>query len=638
MRIVNVIDKNSLYTVKIGGGMMLLLLLTSCLGGGGETDEVSVSTADPVETQIELKLLSSAQLFPGPEVVRITILAYTADTNIPSAYTLIDLNVEGHALIENRSGLATNGQGVINFELRALSEGNVTITAAVKSSEIAPSSQAGVGNSVLSPTYEELILYFGAKLTAISPSKRVAETAQLTVNLTDYLYQPISEHVLNLRLIGGQDEQLGTSSVVTDAVGMAQVTVTDPLKNGGRAILQVMAGQLMAETTVDFLANFDENQQLQVTVPHYLLTLQQPLTVTAQLTDEYGFPIQNQAVHFNLLTEEGQPSSAYYRPTQGLTDETGRVKLTVIANEPADLVLHVQAGTLSQTLPLYVVPQLAWLPYRSQGVMGENQILTASLTGTQGQGIAGIPLNFQIIAGQAHLTTQHGVTDETGQLSTEISSSEMGVVTIAVQTIPLDSVNADIAFQPATVELQVDIPQRFLALGETAEVTILVSDPDGNSLANFPIEVILSSSHGEELPMSTDDQGKAFFQITRDRAETVQVQVHSQEQTEEIKIYFGARLALLPVYSTSENKTARLTALLKDGQGLAIVGESVLFYLPNSNQQALSPGQSVTDKLGKSEVDVVDFSGLLESSVQVNVQVEGLSAQAWVSFVNTVEE
>ena len=367
-----------------------------------------------------------------------------------------------------------------------------------------------------------ITLYFGASLELLPKVTNTLRQAKLTALLKDGQLSSIPNQKVKFGFTEKNNEILSANEVLTNAQGVAEITVTDLENDGGIATIKATRGKLESDpATVYFKAAFGKDRQLTATVHSNVLETTGKTTITATITNSEGTPIQGQTVKFRSNSNATQFSNV-----TSDSDAQGQVQTTVSNNLAEDIIVMVEADTAKQTIPLYFGAKVRLTPLNiADGVAdGSTAVsLTASIENFKGQGIAGIPLNFRLNPGQGLLSKYFGNSDENGRVTFEIVDNVDETVTVAAQAGSLQVATAQVKFTaPAAPAAQIgsitlNSSKTELKLNDQIDVIAQVLDTTGKPAQLGTVVNFETSGIGTITPkVLTDSNGRAsaIFQST----------------------------------------------------------------------------------------------------------------------------
>lgn len=270
-------------------------------------------------------------------------------------------------------------------------------------------------------------------------------------------------------------------------------------------------------------------------------------------------------------------------------------------------------------------------------------VLTVIALDSAGAPLSEVDVSLSTDSENALFMDISGKTDESGQFTTLVISSEAEEVRI-VPTAGGVRGEAKIATFVAPVSgITLNSSAHLLPVGGLATLTALIQQEaegvgkSGDPLPNAPVTVTTSPPGlAQKVPEKTDNQGQLTFTVTHDKAEDVIVRITSGPVTETLTLYFGASLALLPITTNAIGNT-RLKALLKKGNQAPLPGQTITFNFEASNNDTLTPTSAATGEDGTTEVTVTDLSGD-GGEVIVVAHSDDLIARSKINFLASFGE
>jgi adhesin/invasin len=247
--------------------------------------------------------------------------------------------------------------------------------------------------------------------------------------------------------------------------------------------------------------------------------------------------------------------------------------------------------------------------------------------------LAGVDVSLTGASDFAVIISPKGVTGENGRFTTGVVSSVAETFQIMATAGGIQGKPVEVTFLAPTELIELVATESVLATNEVTTVTITLYHNQNyrDHLPNAPFTVTVSGAAKlDNLPQTTDNRGQASFTVTDSIAETVTVTVTSGSLSQELSLYFGATLSLLPTSSNAIDSTI-LTALLKDAADTPIVGQPVSFNFIGSNDATLTPTVAITGEDGTAAVKVVDLAKA-GGEITVNVTSGNLTAEAKIRF------
>lgn len=425
----------------------------------------SSETVLAVNEAVDIKMNFSYRVYLNSTGTQLTY----SETLLPNA--AFNVTVSGNAKLHNVPATSDNN-GAATFSVTDDKAENVTLTV----------------TSALAT--QSITLYFGASLALLPKTLNTVRQTTLTALLKDGHQSPIPNQTVHFGFAENNNATLSANKVLTNAQGLAEITVTDLENNGGNVTVTAQRGTLSAQAAVNFKAAFGQNRQLTTTTNTQVLRTDQKATVTATITDSDGLPIEGQTVNFSST------GNAQFSKATGNSDASGKVITTVSNNLAEDVVVTITADTAKQTIPLYFGAQLRFTPTQVQdGVANGNTTvnLTVSLENGANQGIVGIPVNLHLSHGQALLNKYYGNSDANGRLTLSLVDDFEETVTVVAQAGSLPAATAQVKFTVPAAQigsLTLNTNKTTLSLNDQVAIIAKVLDTQGKpinagTLVNF---------------------------------------------------------------------------------------------------------------------------------------------------------
>jgi adhesin/invasin len=601
--------------------------------GGTEAAPVNITFLPHLARANVIELNSSETILSANEAASITAIfkdnSTTVDLVTSTSYattTLLanegfNVTVSGNAKLHNVPKTSDNN-GAATFTVTDDKAENVVLT---------------VTSALATKT---ITLYFGASLELLPKVTNTLRQAKLTALLKDGQLSSIPNQKVKFGFTEKNNEILSANEVLTNAQGVAEITVTDLENDGGIAKLTASRGKLVSEpATVYFKAAFGKDRQLTATVHSNVLETTGKTTITATITNSEGTSIQGQTVKFRSNSNATQFSNV-----SSDSDAQGQVQTTVSNNLAEDIIVTVEADTAKQTIPLYFGAKVRLTPLNiADGVAdGSTAVnLTASIENFKGQGIAGIPLNFRLNPGQGLLSKYFGNSDENGRVTFEIVDNVDETVTVAAQAGSLQVATAQVKFTaPAAPAAQIgsitlNSSKTELKLNDQIDVIAQVLDTTGKpaqlgTLVNFE-----TSGIGTITPkVLTDSNGRAsaIFQST------------TQAGIATIKATAGNMQADLTLI-VNPNNAGIIEVKKIDPQAIGIIGSGVVqsstitFLIKDDLGNPVQDGTTVNFSLGTTTLgggETISAASNITHNGLVSVALKSGSVAGNVDVIATV--
>ncbi|MFP4272777.1 MAG: hypothetical protein ACLFRH_07060, partial [Halothiobacillaceae bacterium] len=566
--------------------LILLSLTTLFLSACGGGDSAFAPGEEPVS---EIEVIAQA----GSPVVgtgeRTTIQATVTDSEgkpIPNRSVSFALgsNISGAALSDERARTSSNGQasvlytagsqlGLDRVNVSVLDESGNELDFASVEIEVSRDAQSSL--SLALPTEVEInagnSLVLEAQVSTDEDEPAPNQTVQFAFgsNLSGARLSPVEA-------VSGED---GIARVIytagSDIDGLENVidtVIATTEDDQGREVSAFSNIQVLhAETGVSIALAADASE----------LGTGETTALTATLTDSEGQPITNRTVSFTIGSNESGGQTSAGSATTG-NDGTARVVYTAGNSEGTDTLIAsytTQAEILVATsVDLQVDPassqtglQVSLTPETFETTPGSAQILTASVTASDGNPEPGEEVSFQFgsnISG-ATLESDTAITDEDGDARIRYTAGSEGGVDTVIVTVTdsngrttADYLNIDVA------EIKVG-SVRILA----RQTTIGTNDPSG-----VPITVEVKSQDNVLMPdipvsLSASDGSLEMATNVTNASGVVLANLSTEGMFDNGQIQLNASAGNVDAESLELEVTG--TQLALDGPSAATVGDTV---------------------------------------------------------------
>ncbi len=395
---------------------------TNALGNTDNNGVFTTTVRDPVPESVTVTAISN---HISSNVLALTFDSVAGGLNITTAQTFITLNkavkVDVAVLSDKGSDVALAGRAPLQVSVTGNAQlSNVPTTTDDSGKASFNVSDATAENVTLTvnsgSNSQTLTLYFGASLQLLPMNNLAIASSTLTALLKDANNTPLAGQEIQFGFANANTFSLSPTVAKTGADGSVNVLINDIAKAGGQGLIKASIGDLSAQATVNFYAQFGENRFLNVDSSGNVFGLNQTATLTATVSDKNGLPVAGQKITFTPSAISGRTSTVVITPNSGATDAQGRISVTASSNVGENTTIIVQADTATQKIPLYFGAQLALFPSTSNGIAdGITPVsLTASLTDVTGAGISGVAVDARVKNGSALLDNFRIVTDDHG--------------------------------------------------------------------------------------------------------------------------------------------------------------------------------------------------------------------------------
>lgn len=494
---------------------------TTALGNTDNNGVFTTSVRDPVPESVTVTAIANN--------IRSNVLALTFDSvagglNISTAQTIVALNkavkVDVAVLSDKGSDVALAGRAPLQVSVTGSAQlSNVPSTtddSGKASFNVTDAKAENVTVTVNSGSSSQTVtLYFGASLQLLPTNNLAIGSSTLTALLKDANNTPLAGQEIQFGFANANAFALSPTVAKTGADGSVNVLINDIAKAGGQGLIKASIGDLSAQATVNFYAQFGENRFLNVDSSGNVFGLNQTATLTATVTDKNGLPVAGQKIAFTPSAVSGRSSTVVITPSSGTTDAQGRISVTASSSVGENTTIIVQADTATQKIPLYFGAQLALLPSTLNAVAdGITPVaLTASLTDVTGAGISGVAVDARVKNGTALLDNFRVVTDDHGYAVFKAKNSTAEKTNFEVKAGGLAGVTVSVDYLftgvPETMTLSSSIAaDASLSINGTATITATVLDKT-NQPVRDGTQVNFASNIGSIIPYGFTKNGKA---------------------------------------------------------------------------------------------------------------------------------
>ncbi len=377
-------------------------------------------------------------------------------------------------------------------------------------------------------------------------------------------------------------------------------------------------------------------------------TLQEALTVTAQLLDAGGASIGNSSAAFTISSGGGALSVA----NGGLADDSGVVTaLLHTGGDPAarTIVVNVISGNTTGSVNVPVSPRsvsqavsrIVISPnpiglFDDQTTSDNGKRFSAQLLDSNGVAVSGASVTYAVDAGAAGLVPETSVSDGSGIVSAILTTAgdptprSFGLRVNSGSTT--GSATVTVSARAATLTLLSSSPSLPSAADTTAEgvqITATVTDSSGNRVANSPVTFSASSGAIVAPESTTDATGIARATLVTNGDATprnITVTATASAKTTTITIpVVGTRLIVTSPGNQGSGDSATISTSLVDSDGMPIPGKTVT--LTSALGNSISPASVTTNASG-----VAAFTYTATTGGNETVTVAGFGTSAAASF------
>jgi adhesin/invasin len=494
---------------------------TNALGNTDNNGVFTTTVRDPIPESVTITAISNNI---SSNVLALTFDSVAGGLNVTAAQTIIALNkavkVDVEVLSDKSSNVALAGRSPLQVSVTGSAQlanaPSTTDDSGKASFTVSDAKAENVSLTVNSGSSSQtLTLYFGASLQLLPTNNLAIGSSTLTALLKDANNTPLAGQEIQFGFANANAFSLSPTLAKTGADGSVNVLINDIAKAGGQGLIKASIGDLSAQATVNFYAQFGENRFLNVDSSGNVFGLNQTATLTATVTDKNGLPVTGQKITFTPSAISGRTSTVIITPNSGTTDAQGRISVTASSNVGENTTIIVQADTATQKVPLYFGAQLALFPSPLTGVAdGITPVaLTASLTDVTGAGISGVAVDARVKNGTALLDNFRVVTDEHGYAVFKAKNSTAEKTNFEVKAGGLAgvSVGVDYLFTgvPDTMTLASNLAaDSSLSINGSAIISATVLDKKGQPVRDGT-QVNFESNIGSITPYGFTKKGVA---------------------------------------------------------------------------------------------------------------------------------
>ncbi len=453
-----------------------------------------------------------------------------------------------------------------------------------------------------------------------------------------------------------------TTSVVTDADGIAEATLTSGIVAGSATVTATASG-FSSSTSVTFIAGVPVTATV-VAAPSTILP-NGTTSVTATIVDLNSNPVANEAVTFAIATNNSGGALAFLTRT---TDANGQVIVGYTAGATTggtDTLRATTANTTTSTVDVTVstgqVSVGAVSLFSGAAAIEADGLSTivvrATVTDTNGETLGGKTVIFATSAGS--FTTANPVTtDNFGEAEITLqSSANLGaaVVSATSEGVAATAVVMQFVAGNAAVATLTASPASVVSNGQTTLLATIV-DSNGHAVANeavtFAIDTNTSSGQLINTTGTTDTNGRAsvlytagplaavnpnfdVLSVTTANAVSGSVQIEASASSAVLgSLAFTEVSGSGSLVADGASSTLFRVTLLSSGN-LPVQGASVSIVTNAGDFNSASSGTQtdtvVTNSSG--EADILLYSRTLLQQATLVASIGGLSQSVQIDFV-----
>jgi hypothetical protein len=560
---------------------------------------------------------SSITIVKGPNTIQITVSSDTTHPNeqVTVIATVLDdnndpvvgANVEFSITVNNSNGTLTPLEGVTD------ENGQITVIyTAGLDSDVTDVISATVtiktddGNLVVSGTViisveptlvGSIIITAGSgSLVADGTSETAVRATVLDTNGVPVVGDPVVFTTTLGTIVG--------SPANTNIDGIAEVALKAGTTTGTATVTATISG-FSAQVTITLTTDVPETVEVD-TLPDSIDPNGQT-TVTATVKDENGNPIAGETVYFSI---EDNQSGGALASINGFTDTNGQASVTYTAGASTgtDTIKARAAsndvsntGTVDITTGAIVVGSIAVTAGTGTLIAdgSSSTIIRATVLDTSNSPASSVLVTFSTTAGT--LSPLSATTDENGIAEVTLTSAtNLGTATITANARGFsDTTTVDfIAGGAANITLTAEPPNILADGSSTSVISALVTDDDGNPVANGEIVTFSITSGGGTLSSLTAATVNGIASVTFTSPTTGASSTVRGETTN------GDNASVTVVFTTEQVASITLTLGTNTLTANGTQSTTVIATVTNSDGNPVSDGTPVTLTLSPNGGDI----------------------------------
>lgn len=316
-----------------------------------------------------------------------------------------------------------------------------------------------------------------------------------------------------------------------------------------------------------------------------------------------------------------------------VTNDDGQASFTVTDDTPENIIITAISGLETQTLSLYFGASLELLPKELNTI--DEAKLKAVLKDGKNTPLVNQLVTFGFVnSNNETLSPPTVVTKEDGTAEVTVTDlAQNGGLAVIKATSGLLNAEATVQFKSnfgGNRRLVATTSATVLNVGQSATITAYITDdkniPIIGQTVNFSVTTANGIATDAQLSPSSgisDENGEVKTTISSTSGENVIVTVQADTAKQEIPLYFGANLTLLPTQAEgmADGETpVTLTLILKDAMGVGIQDIPITLRMP-TGQASLTNFHPRTNELGRAQIEV---SSIVLEEVTIEAQVDTL--------------
>ncbi|MFP2237278.1 Ig-like domain-containing protein [Pseudescherichia vulneris] len=616
---------------------------TVTAGVNGKSQSVDVtfkadtSTAEIASGNMTVMVNNAKADNTAANIVRVVV---TDANGNPLAGQQVNFSADNQAAIAAQG--STDDAGIIEESITSTRAGDSQITATVNGS------QRSVTVTFLADGNSAHISSGSLRVTANNAVANGSATNQVQATVVDEHDNPVNgATVLFSASNGATIDAQGT----TDASG--NVTVSLASKTAGVSTVTATVNGGSQTTDVTFIADSStatiREGDLSVITDNAIANGIAANQVQVSVSDANGNPVAGQRVDFTASNGATVVSSG----TTG-TDGSLIVPVTSMKADKSTIQVTVNNTSLSTEVTFVADASTAQIADGALSIEANNAVANGStpnavrvrVTDKNGNSVSGQRVSFSA-TNSATIGTS-GTTDTNGSLIMPVTSLTAGISTVTAsvnsssQSIDLTFVADSSSAQITTGNMTVTADNAVANGQGSNQVQVLVTDANGNPLANQTVNFIASNGASIDASAITDAQGRITQSLTSLVAgpSTVTATVNGSSQSVDVTFVSDSSTAQISsgdLTVITNNALADGSAVnqvqvkVSDAQGNPVSGQVISFSAGNS---AAISASATSDDAGSA---IVDVTSTIAGNSTITATVNGSSQRVDVTFTADTE-
>lgn len=609
--------------------------ITASTGGFSASKDLTF-TARPASSVV-LSVSPTALIPGGTAAVRAHVLDDNGNVvpNTAVNFSSTTSSTTGGARFGSAS-VTTDANGDATTQYIAPAQGAASDSITAKTAGGLTSNTVAVNISAQNATVTSLIVTSDA--SSVAAGQTVTVRASVTTSTQDPSGIPVNFSVTS----GGGSI---TASGTTDATGVATATYAAPTTQTGLATITANTGNFSAQTLIDVIAGAPFS--INVTVASSPVVPGDTATITAQVLDSQGNPVDaGQRVDFAI--NGANTSASSLSASNAITDGNGNVSVSFVAGTALGAgmgseIVSLTAGSASTIAPVDIDPaaqrvdNVIMVVDTVQMTAGGSQGVTATVTSSSGQRLAGQTVSFTATAGSFAPTS--AVTDSNGQAqAVYTASATAGHVTLTA------AAGGHVSDQGVTVSagvaaaITVSAAPGTVAPGKTSSIIARVVDGGGNPVSGHTVQFSTTAGTLASASATTDSNGFATVNFTAPASgtSTIAAKVTPENVSSTTTVTVDSAASIVGGITVTNITgsipadgvtVATVRAHVTDSTGAAAQGVTVNF---TSTVGSPSTGSAVTDASGNADFPLT--AATVPGTATVTGSIGGFSKSATVTF------